>query len=354
MTKFECEKMKMNYKILTGIETVGRDHWTNFLEGHPHATIFQSPEMYDLFKETPNFEPIVLALESADGALKAILLSVNIKDYKGLIGNLTKRTVIYGGPLITPDDEKPEELADQILRALIKAVEKYSLYIQFRNSYDTVSIFPSFQKNSFRAEDHLNLFVTTSDSERTYFNISKSKIRQEKKGFKSGAEVVLASSEEEICDFYLILKQIYKEKVKKPLPDRSFFLTFFRAMQQGKLGIILLAKYNGIIIGGMVCPVTPGKTLNEWYVCGLDKEYHDIHPSVLLTFGAIKYALKKGIPLFDFMGIGIPDKPYGVRDFKIRFGGKTVNYGRYIRINNPYLYPIGKALYFVFSYLHLV
>jgi lipid II:glycine glycyltransferase (peptidoglycan interpeptide bridge formation enzyme) len=42
------------------------------------------------------------------------------------------------------------------------------------------------------------------------------------------------------------------------------------------------------------------------------------------------------------MGAGIPDRPYGVRDFKMEFGGEVVEYGRYLCIRKPVLYKIGK------------
>ena len=45
---------------------------------------------------------------------------------------------------------------------------------------------------------------------------------------------------------------------------------------------------------------------------------------------------------FDFMGAGSPDSDYGVREFKSKFGGECVEYGRYIKINKPVLYHAGR------------
>jgi len=42
------------------------------------------------------------------------------------------------------------------------------------------------------------------------------------------------------------------------------------------------------------------------------------------------------------MGVGIPEREYGVREFKMRFGGKTVNFGRFARINNKTVYTISE------------
>ena len=62
----------------------------------------------------------------------------------------------------------------------------------------------------------------------------------------------------------------------------------------------------------------------------------------MATWAAIEYGARNGLSYFDFMGAGSPDSDYGVREFKSKFGGKLVNYGRFLRINHPVLYQIGK------------
>jgi lipid II:glycine glycyltransferase (peptidoglycan interpeptide bridge formation enzyme) len=42
------------------------------------------------------------------------------------------------------------------------------------------------------------------------------------------------------------------------------------------------------------------------------------------------------------MGAGKPDIPYGVRDFKMAFGGQLVEHGRFLCIHKPLLYWIGR------------
>lgn len=39
--------------------------------------------------------------------------------------------------------------------------------------------------------------------------------------------------------------------------------------------------------------------------------------------------------IFDFGGAGKPNVSYGVRYYKMSFGGKLVNYGRYTLVLNP-------------------
>ena len=181
--------------------------------------------------------------------------------------------------------------------------------------------------------------------------MSSSKLRQVKKGLKEGAEIIDPENLEQVREFYDILSHMYKVKVKKPLPKWSFFKNFYELSKQDKLGIIKLVKYNNRIVGGILSPVLKGKVIYEWYVCGLDTEFKKVYPSVLATWAAIDYANKNNIPVFDFMGVGVPDKHYGVREFKSKFGGEMVNFGRFGRVNNQFLYAITEIGYNILSAL---
>jgi len=55
----------------------------------------------------------------------------------------------------------------------------------------------------------------------------------------------------------------------------------------------------------------------------------------------IEFAIDNGLKLVDFMGAGKPDQKYGVRDFKLQFGGDLVEHGRFKQINNKFLYNLG-------------
>ena len=92
----------------------------------------------------------------------------------------------------------------------------------------------------------------------------------------------------------------------------------------------------------IITPILKNKTLYHWFVAGLDERFKSIRPSTLATWAAIDRTLKERIPISDMMGAGKADENYGVRDFKAAFGGKLVEYGRFLCILNPVLYHIGK------------
>jgi lipid II:glycine glycyltransferase (peptidoglycan interpeptide bridge formation enzyme) len=336
----------LNYKVVTDPSELRRLGWHELVESHPDGTVFQSPEMFDLFDRTEKMQPVAIGVcQKEEKVLAGIMLGVIIREMKGVGGYFSSRTVIYGGPLIQPNEKDPDTILDILLKELIKKVKHRSVFIQFRNFRDMSGLKAVFEKNRFRLRDRLNYLVNTTSLGTVEERMGTDKQRQMRKGLKSGAEILPPASEEEMREFYRILFDLYKNKVKKPLPDWSFFREFYKISTEGKLGTIRLVKRNGQVIGGILSPVSPGKTIYEWYVCGLDQKHKEAYPSVLATWAAINYALKNDISTFDFMGVGIPGRSYGVRTFKSRFGGEMVNYGRFARINSRLLYFISEMGY---------
>ena len=179
------------------------------------------------------------------------------------------------------------------------------------------------------------MFIHCSSREVMTSRIHESKLRQIRKAEAEGVEITEAQTSAEVTDFYRLLSDLYRTKVRTPL----FPLEFFAKFVEQRRGVLLLARkpsaqHSGQydLIGGMLCPRIEGKVLYEWYVVG---------PAVV-TWAAMDYANRHGIPLFDLMGAGEPDVPYGVRDFKLQFGGELREYGRFLNIRKRLLYGLGK------------
>ena len=78
----------------------------------------------------------------------------------------------------------------------------------------------------------------------------------------------------------------------------------------------------------------------DWYAAS-DREYSGYHPSDLLPWNTILWAKGNNLKTYDFAGAGKPNKDYSVRDYKLKFGGKLLNFGRYQCIHKPLLYKLG-------------
>ena len=319
-------------KLLLTYSDIDPQQWQSLVERSPYATWFQTPEAYQFYEAVKNeMTPFAFGIER-DGELRAVVVGYVTKEKSALKQFFTRRAIVIGGPLI---GEHATELdVEQLLHKTAAELKSQAIYIEMRNFHDYSRWKSVYEANGFAYQPHLNIQVACNDQH----SMSEQRQRQVKKAIKNGAEICEASSEQEIRDWYEILYKLYREKVRTPLFSEEFFMQFYR---EG-VGKYLLVKHQGKVIGGMMCPILDGKAIYEWYVCGLDEEYREQYPSVMATYAAIEYAKQNNLPLFDFMGAGKPDIPYGVRDFKMEFGGQLVEHGRFLCVRKPLLYWIGK------------
>lgn len=373
-------------RILTYYE-INPQQWQALIDRSPYATWFQTKEAYEFYasnsKEMTPFavgviEDVECKAESvkckgeengkADApasssytlhptpTLKGVIVGYITRERNPIKQYFTCRSIIIGGPLLD------EHISDEALSALLSAIAQckveglkfkgvenskadtpastlYTLhptpiFIESRNFHDYSKWKSVFETNGFAYQPHYDIHVHCNATH----TMSERRQRELKRAVKNGAKIVEASSEQEICDWYQILSKLYRQKVRTPLWSKAFFLQFYRQ----RVGKFLLVKYQDKVIGGMMCPVLKGKAVYEWYVCGLDEDYREQYPSVVATHAAIEYAKANNLPLFDFMGAGKPNVPYGVRDFKVEFGGELVEHGRFLCIRKLLLYKIGE------------
>ena len=305
--------------------------WQQLIERSPYATWFQTDKAYCFYQSVGGMQAFAYGVLQYE-RLVGVVVGYITQEQCSFKQFFTARAIIPGGPLFA------EDITTEALEALLQAIRRLgdkAIYIETRNFHDYSKWKPIFENNGFAYQEHYDIHVHCSAQHR----LSERRQRELKRAIKNGATVAEAQTEQEIRDWYQILSRLYQEKVRTPLFSEDFFLQFHR----NGVGKYLLVKYEGKVIGGMMCPILDGRAIYEWYVCGLDEEYRDLCPSVVATHAAIEYAKNHGLPLFDFMGAGKPDIPYGVRDFKMEFGGELVEYGRFLCVRKPLLYWIGKV-----------
>ncbi len=325
--------MTQSHIIHTDFSKISAQQLKTLLQS-PNANFFQTPKAADFFKTT-GLEHFVFAIER-DEEIMALISGI-IQKEKGVKSSLTRRAIIFGGPVFS--ENATDEDITQVLEHTVKTLKKKAIYIELRNLNDYSKYKHLFEKCGFDYVPHLNFHLDCSDDQAMRKRMSSSKLRQVKKSLKTGAEIKEATHQDEITAYYNILHHLYTTKVKTPLPDLDFFMNMWKE----KAAKFLLIHYQNEIIGGIVCPILENQVIYEWFVCGKDGQYKNVHPSILATWAAMEYASTHQIPRFDFMGAGKPDEDYGVRDFKSKFGGELVEHGRFLYVAQPLLYQLGKT-----------
>ena len=336
-------------KILSE-NNIDRTEWSSLAQSSSTGTWFQTPEAYEFFASQPElFVPFVFAVANNPSLSEAQHSSTpSLQTLRGVcVGYVTveknpikqfftRRAIIIGGPCLA--DDATDEEVETLMTAVREQLRSKAIYIETRNFNDYSKWKDAFAKAGFSYQPHLNFHVHTDRAwENIENNIGKHRRKYIRLSFRDGAIIEENPTIEQVRAYYDILQDLYRTKVKMPLMPWSFFEKLYH-MESCKY---LLVLYEGQVVGGSTCMLLPGHGVYEWYACGQDGVFKNIHPSSVTKYAGMKYACDNGYAVFDMMGAGKPDEEYGVRDFKAEFGGELIEHGRFQCIAKPLLYKIG-------------
>ena len=316
-------------------DKINKKLWGELCTNSLFSSPFQTPEFYELYNSVEGFSADVFAVEQ-EGKLTSLVV-VTLQKEHGIKEYFSRRGIVYGGILIS---ENNEESLKFLLKHLNNFYRNQLIYIEIRNNFD-YSIFKSaFQLNNFNYQPHFNVQLKTENTsmEAILSNMKYNRRREINISFKEGAEVNEAQNENEVIALFDILKDLYTTKVKLPLPNLNYFIGLYKS----KIGKVFIVKHHNKVIGGSFCIFHQGMSINTIYYAGIRNYHKKIFPTHLAIMGVTEFAIRNNLKMVDFMGAGKPGKEYGVRDYKLEFGGELLEHGRYLKIINPILYNIGK------------
>ena len=342
---------------------IDRGEWSRLVQTSATGTWFQTPEAYMLFASMQElFLPFAKAVERVneltnERTLRGVCVGYVTREKNPIKQYFTRRAIIIGGPVIANDatSEEVETLMIavrnqfKILDLRFKILNS-PIFIETRNFNDYSRWKGAFEKAGFEYRRHLNFHVDCTDKEKMWERLSENRKRQIKKQpiqTLPKGKAFMEVTEQDVREWYEILSELYRKKVKTPLWPLEFFIEAYR---QG-IGQFMLVRHEGKIIGGSMVVVLKSEgeselenegCVYEWFECGLNAQYKEQYPSVMATYAGMCYAAEEGIGRYDMMGAGVPDVPYGVRDFKAEFGGQLVEHGRFVCVREPILYKIGE------------
>ena len=324
------------YKILNNVNDIDVNQWDDLIKQSNVATWFQTKIAYKFYESLPNIMiPFVIAL-AKDNVLRGLVVGYITQEKNPIKQLLTRRAIIVGGPLLANNITNKE--VELLMSATRKSLKGKAIYIETRNFNDFSAWKVGFITSGFEYVPHLNFHVNTINWESVEQKIGKHRKKYIRLSYRDGASVVLQPTLEQIKEYYLLLDDLYRTKIKTPLYPYEFFENLYKESTSQ----FILVSYNNEIVGGSCCVTLPNKGVYEWFACGKDGLYKNIYPSSVTKHAGMKFANDNNYPLFDMMGAGKPDEKYGVRDFKAEFGGELVEHGRYLCVLKKISYILGK------------
>lgn len=318
------------------------DLWREFLHDNPQASIFHTPEMFEVFSRAARHRPTCWAAVDEAACPLALLTPVEVAVLDRPFHLLSSRAVLYGGALCEPSTRGRQALA-ALLRAYIRYPHAPAMFTELRNLTDTDDVQPILEDAGFHHEGHLNYLVDLTQPEETLWRrINRSGRQGIRAAEKKGVAIIEGETEDHVAAGYEILRDIYA-RTRVPLADRSLFTSAFRLLAPRGMLKLYLAQYEGRTIGAVFDLHYKGRIFG-WYG-GADRSLHGLATNELLIWHIIRRGREQGMTIFDFGGAGKPGESYGPRDFKAKFGGELVNYGRNTCVHASWRLRLAEAGY---------
>ena len=322
--------------------------WREFVDRQPQGNIFHTPEMFRVFNQTKGHKSTLWAVVDGDNCPLALLLPVQVTLLDGLLRQLTTRAIAYGSILSAPGPEGQTALA-MLLQTYKREAKGSALFTELRNLSDLSQVQSLLNNLGFAYEGHLNYLINLNRSpEEVLQSIGQRTRKKIRKGLRDGfVQISEATTLAELEHWYDILQKTYRN-AQVPLADRSLFVAAFNELYSKGMAKFLLAQVNGATVA---CSIElPYKNVIYGWYGGSDREYSDYLPNEMLIWHVLEWGAHKGYHVYDFGGAGKPDEEYGVRDFKAKFGGELVNFGRNVYVHNPTLLKLSKQGYEVYRH----
>jgi serine/alanine adding enzyme len=316
--------------------------WRSFLDEHPHANVFHTPEMFEVYSRTKGFHPELWAVIGENQQPQVIFVPIRITLHNGLFYPWTTRSVAYGGLLSAPSSSALAGL-HTLLNTYTQSTNGHFLFTELRNMSDVSWYQPVLQKNNYIFEAHLNYLVDLDQSkDKLWQNLSKSCRQRIRISFRKGTVIEEVSSPDQLIAAYQLLHNLYS-RIQVPLAPYNLFKAAYDVCSSVGMFKVFLARIGDQFIGSSFNLMYKDKIL-AWYSAS-DRDFSSYNPGELLKWHVFQWGKEHGYHQFDFGGAGKPNEPYGPREFKAKFGGELVNFGRNVCVHSPVRLKLSKTAY---------
>ncbi len=305
-----------------------------FVYENPKTSIFQTSHMAEVYNRSKGCSALILAaIDEDSGRILASLLAKILEEKQGFLRSFSRHSTIRGGPIFV-DNEHSSAVVSRLLQHYNETIKKNVLYSRIYPLNDASQIIPAIKENGYEYEYWQNfLIVLTKTKEELCSKLKWDKKRAINKAKAKGVEIEEISDKRLIPTFYDLVNETYINR-RTPLEDISFFNAVFDVLVPKDMAKFFVAKYDGKYIATRLV-LTYKETIYDWNV-GASKDYLSLYPNDLLVWHILEWGQENSFHTFDFGGGGeLHEVNEGWVEFKRRFEGNPVNYGRYTRIHKP-------------------
>ncbi len=325
----------------TVVHNINADQWIRFVDSHPKGTIFHTPQMYEVFRRTPHYRPLALAAQNRDQEILGLLLAARIQTLPGPLGAISSRSVWYAEPLCRDTPQGVQALA-ALIREHDAIVQKQVLFAEVRPLYAAGSERRALEQCGYVYQDYMNYLI---DLSRPNDELSRALDRECRRRIKlnrqKGLEVRDVTTPQGVDILYRFLSLTYS-RARVPLAHKRLFANAVSVLQPRDQVRVFGAFFENRPVGACITLAYKDRVF-AWH--GGAERVRTVYPMEALTWNDVEWGRQHGYAIYDQGGAGWPDKPYGVRDFKAKFRGQLVSYGRYRKVYSPFKLALAERAY---------
>lgn len=317
--------------------------WDEFVHRKSEANIFHTKEMFWVFSQAKYFQPELWAAVK-NGRILCLFMPVYISLFSSpILKRITTRAVSFGSVLVE-DGTDGNMAISALISAYSRKAKKKAIFTEMRNLCDMGRLICLMKESGFYYENHLNFLVRLDNNPESVFRRIGARTRKNiKRIIKKGLVQIEEIREmDKIDECYNLLLATYK-RAAVPLADISLFKAAYGILFPKGMLKITMARVDGQP-AAVSFDLLFKNIIYGWYG-GVDRKYRSFLPNELLTWKLLEWGCLNNYKIYDFGGAGRPGQKYGVRDFKAKFGGEEVNYGRFKNIHSKILYYPSVVLY---------
>lgn len=320
--------------------------WSDFLGHHRYGSAFQLPGFFQALEASSQVKPALFLVLREGHILGGMLVQVYWEGARAM-ALLTTRAIIMDGPLFLEDDFTTAPL-------LFKSYERYAqknhiIYSQIREYYPLPQEGRAWcEAMHFTREPHWSITLDlTLSKEELWHRMHRSRRKNVNLATKKGLQWHQLESTEEILRAQQLIEQTY---LRKGMPF-AYANLIFKAYRSLGDHYRMYGCYN--VEGEMISTMARlcyKDRVYSWFDGSARQALKD-KPNDFLTWKILLVSKEEGYLTYDFGGGGKPGEPYGVREYKLRYGGEKSLLNRYTLVHKKGLYTLGQYAFKRYKYI---
>src|SRR5574341_325071 len=208
-------KSDVSIKVTSNVK---REELDKFVSEKPLTSIFQTPDMAEVYKRNKGCKPIILAAINEDtDEILASLLAKKLTRKPGILESFSTHSTIRGGPLFIDNEDGIKAVSFLLNEYNDIARKEGILYTRIHPLNYTPHIAGAINENGYEHSGWQNFLINLDRPEKEiWHDVQKPRRKNINRAIDRGVKIEELSDEKQIPVFYELVKETYRN-AKFPL-----------------------------------------------------------------------------------------------------------------------------------------